>query len=215
MTGKASADAITFSNVNFTFGERCVVKDFTESIATGEHVSFMGESGAGKSTLLNSIIGLTYPTSGEVKVTGLAVNAANIRKIRRLVAWLPQDANLPYQTVIEMLKAPYEFAVNSHLQFNEDAYSALLEKIGLDSEIMDKDLTTVSGGEKQRLMIVSAMMLNRKILLLDEPTSALDSLNRDKLTSLIESLSDTTILAITHDAEFAKTTDRIITLEKQ
>lgn len=211
----ALINAVKFSDVSFTFDHKRIINGFSDVISSGERVCFMGESGAGKSTLLSSLVGLTFPESGEIKVADLTVNAANIRQIRTLVAWLPQDVHLPYQTVLEMLQAPYGFAVNKHLQFEKEKCVALLHEIGLDGSILEKNLTAISGGEKQRLALVSALMLDRKILLLDEPTSALDNLNRNKLINLLNGLIDTTILAITHDEEFARSMNRVITLKKQ
>lgn len=208
-------NSISFVNVNFSFGKRLVISGFSESISSGEHVCIMGESGAGKSTLLNSIVGLTFPDSGLIKVADLVVNARNIWEIRRMVAWLPQDVMLPYQTVIEMMNAPFELAVNRHILFDEDRCLDLLLQIGLDGSILNKNISAISGGEKQRLLLVLSLMLERRVLLLDEPTSALDSVSRDKLIALLSGLTDKTILSITHDLEFANSMGRIITIKRQ
>lgn len=206
---------ISFSDVSFTFDHKQIITGFSEVIGSGEHICIVGESGSGKSTLLNSVVGLTFPESGEIKVADLDVNSANIQQIRSRVAWLPQNVNLPYNLVLEMLETPYSFAVNKHLQFDKEKCEALFQQIGLDASLLDKELSTLSGGEKQRVSLVSALMLERKILLLDEPTSALDTANRDKLIDLLNSLTDTAILAITHDVAFAESMNRVITLKKQ
>lgn len=208
-------NGIVFTNVSFAFGGKQIITDLSEAIAPGEHVGIMGESGSGKSTLLNSVVGLTFPASGAIEVAGLTVNATNIRKIRSRVAWLPQGANPPYDTVREVLMAPYSFAVNKHLRFDSAWCEALFRQVGMHPSLMDKELSTLSGGEKQRVLLISALMLGRKILLLDEPTSALDPANRDRLVDLLSGLSDTTILTITHDEILAKSMDRVITLKKQ
>ena len=71
----------------------------------------------------------------------------------------------------------------------------------------------ISGGERQRLMICLAVLLNKKILLLDEPTSAVDSITREKMIDFLRSL-DVTLLAVTHDDVFASSCDRIIRINK-
>lgn len=210
---KAIAEII-FDNVSFYFNNKSIISDFSNAIYKGEHICLMGESGAGKTTLLNSIVGLTIPSIGEIKVGSCVVNSTNVYQIRSLTAWLPQELNLPYETVKQTLEAPYMLKVNKHLVLDKDKLFKLFAEVGLNIDIFDQDLRNISGGERQRLMLVSALMLGKKILLFDEPTSALDSINREKLTSFLKTLSDTTILAITHDEQFAKSFDRIITLRK-
>lgn len=205
---------ICFDKVSFTYDGRKVVEDFTLGIGAGEHVCIMGESGAGKSTLLNSVVGLVTPSGGEIKVSGLPVNVANIQIIRSGTAWLPQDLDFPYQTAMEALLAPYGLKANRNLHFNRENCLSLFGKIGLDASVIDKELKSISGGERQRLMLVSALLLRKKILLMDEPTSALDGVTRDKFASFLKTLTDTTILAITHDEQFAATFDRTLTLNK-
>lgn len=205
---------ICFNKISFTYDNRRVVEGFSMRIGPGEHVCIMGESGAGKSTLLNSIVGLVTPSQGEIKVAGLPVNAANIQAIRSGTAWLPQDMDFPYKTAMEALLAPYGLKANKNLHFNKADCLSLFGKIGLDASVIDKDLKNISGGERQRLMLVSALLLQKKILLMDEPTSALDGVTRDKFASFLKTLSDTTILAITHDEQFAASFDRTIKLNK-
>lgn len=205
---------ISFRKVSFVFDGRIVVNSFDQEINGGEHVAFVGESGAGKSTKLNSIVGLTVPTSGTVSVAGLQVNPANIHAIRAKTAWIPQELNLPFDSVEELLKHPYELKVNKHLKFERDKATLLMEKVGLDESVYTKRLDLVSGGEKQRLVLVSALLLNKRILLLDEPTSALDHASRDKLIGFLKSLVGTTIVAITHDSGFSVKMDRVVNLVK-
>ena len=205
---------IEFDNVSFVFDGKVVIDSFFQSIPSGEHVAFMGESGAGKSTLLNSIVGLTVPDSGTVNVSGMVVNHTNIARIRALCAWIPQELSLPYGSVEELLVAPYSLKVNKMLKFDKERALSLMEQVGLEGSIFGKRFDTISGGEKQRLVLISALLLDKKILLLDEPTSALDPLSRDKLTTFLKSLENTTIVAITHDIGFAGQLDRIINLKK-
>jgi ABC-type multidrug transport system ATPase subunit len=209
-----SNNHIKFDKVTFEFDGRRVVDAFDELVEGGEHLALMGESGAGKSTLLNSVVGLTTPSSGRVVVAGMEVSPSNISRIREATAWIPQELNLPYSGVEEVLTAPYALRVNRHLTYSKRSALALFERVGMDASLYDKRLEMLSGGEKQRLILISALMLNKRILLLDEPTSALDSLSRDRLVDFLKSLEGTTLMAITHDAEFAGSMDRVLKLEK-
>lgn len=191
-----------------------VIDHFSDFIKEGEHVALIGESGAGKSTLLNSIVGLAIPSSGTIKVGDLVVSPDNIKAIRAKVGWLPQEVQLPYDTVAEMLEAPYHFKANKGLTFVKQDYESAVQKLGLPASILNEPLHNISGGERQRMLITSALILGRKVLLMDEPTSALDSLNSQRLIEYLQQLHDTTILVVTHDMELARTMDRQIKLKR-
>lgn len=205
---------IEFNNVCFRFGEKLVIDQFTETIKSGEHVALIGESGAGKSTLLNSIVGLAIPSSGEIKVDGWTVTPENIRKIRTIVGWLPQEVQLPYNTVIEMFEEPYRYKANKGKKFDRLEYEEAVQKLGLPISILYEHLTKISGGERQRMLIVSSLLQGRKILLMDEPTSALDHTNSQRLIDYLSQLHDTTIVAVTHDTQLAESMDRQIILHR-
>ncbi|MBR8702543.1 ABC transporter ATP-binding protein [Porphyromonas levii] len=205
---------IEFSNATFRFGDKLVIDRFTDLIETGEHVAITGESGAGKSTLLNSIVGLAIPREGSIVVDGLAVVPEHIRKIRTLVGWLPQEVQLPYDTVLEMLQAPYKYKANRQQKFDRQRYEEAVERLGLPTTILGKPMQKISGGERQRMLIISALLQGRKILLMDEPTSALDHTNTQRFIEYLSQLHDTTIVTVTHDTQLAESMHRQITLNK-
>ena len=206
---------ISFENVSFVFGEKIIIKNFSAQIKKGEHICLMGESGAGKTTLLNSVVGLTLPISGKIKVFDLELNHLNIKQIRSFVAWLPQEINLPFEFAKEVIENAFSLKVNKHLAFDKNKLFDFFSNVGLEKEIYEQPMQKLSGGERQRFMLVASLLLEKKILLLDEPTSALDGATRDKLTNFLKTLTDTTILAISHDEHFAKSFDKTIILHKQ
>lgn len=205
---------ISVENVSFVFGEKTIIKNLSIQIKNGEHICLMGESGAGKTTLLNSIVGLTSPANGKIKVFDLELNHLNIKQIRSFVAWLPQEINLPYDFAFEVIENAFKLKVNRNLVFSKDKLFELFANVGLEKGIYEQPMQKLSGGERQRFMLVAALLLEKKILLLDEPTSALDGNTRDKLINFLKTLTSTTILAISHDEQFAKSFDRTIILNK-
>lgn len=205
---------IEFSNVSFKFGEKLIIDRLSETIKTGEHVAFVGESGAGKSTLLNSIVGLAIPSEGEVSVNGLKVAPEHIQKIRTMIGWLPQEVILPYNTVLEMFEELYKYRANRNKKFNRHAYEEAVQKLGLPTSILDEPLQKISGGERQRMLIISALLQGRKILLMDEPTSALDHINSQRLIQYLAQLHDTTVVTVTHDTQLAESMHRQIILHR-
>ena len=207
-------NTIKIENVSFAFGEKTIIKDFSAQIKSGEHICLMGESGAGKTTLLNSIVGLTSPMSGTIKVFGLELNRLNIKQIRSSIAWLPQEINFPYEFANEVIENIFSLKVNKHLVFDKNKMFNFFAKVGLEKEIYEQQFQKLSGGERQRFMLVVSLLLEKKVLLLDEPTSALDGSTRDKLLDFLKTLTNTTILAISHDEQVAKSFDKIIVLNK-
>lgn len=204
---------IHFQKVSFSFDGKKIIEDFTDVISSGEHVCLMGESGAGKSTLLNSLMGLTEPSEGRIFVDELPVNAQHIQQVRSKIAWVPQEIHLPYEFVYETVDAPFQLKVNQALHFDLQLMYRLFDRLGLEKSLYKRRMQEISGGERQRLMIAIALLLDKKILLLDEPTSAIDPQTREKMIAFLKSL-DITLLAVTHDLQFAASCHRIINISK-
>lgn len=207
-----NSEAIKLSNVTISYEQSVIVEDFSCSISHGERVAIMGNSGCGKSSLLAAIVGLTPITSGEIELNGTIVKGGTLDSIRREVAWLPQQVELSIDTTRELFDIHQDLRVNSHRKFETEQITQLLAELGLESDVLDRAWSTLSGGERQRVMVVCAIILERGIMLLDEPTSALDSASTERLAKLLASLEGRTIIAVTHDEEFAKSFDRVIRL---
>ncbi len=188
------------------------MEDFSASIRAGEKLCLMGASGTGKSSLLNALLGLVPLEQGRIEIDGIELHAQSIASIRQRVAWVPQSLVTPYETAREMITQPLSWAVNASVPFDEALCHERMEQLGLAPSLLDAPLKQLSGGEAQRVALIAALMLDRKILLLDEPSSALDAENSARLSSLLRSLTDCTVLAVTHDQAFAQSMDRTITL---
>ncbi len=207
---------IIFSNVTFDFAGRSILDGFSERVVSGEKICLVGESGSGKTTLMNSLLGVVVPSSGEVSIAGEIISPTTISHVRSQLVWVPQSIELPSeQSVEQTLKAPFEFVVNRDKRFDRQRAVHLMQRVGLSEEMMAMDVCSLSGGERQRVLLVGALLLDRKIMLLDEPTSALDAMNRDRVIELLCSLEQTTIVAISHDEIFARSMDRVIELKRQ
>ncbi len=204
---------IEFDNVSFAYNEKLLMEGFNNRVMKGEHIAIIGESGAGKSTLLCSLMGLVTPKNGVIRVEGKVLDHNSIHSIRGCIAWVPQEIQLPYDTVKEALLSPYSLKVNQGKKFDEQKMNDCFDKISLCRSVFAKKMSELSGGERQRLMIVSSILLEKKILLLDEPTSALDPDTKRKLINFLRSL-DVTLLAVTHDMELAEICDRKVVLNK-
>ena len=198
---------IQFNNTYFEYDEKPLISGFSVNIARGEKVVIYGPSGSGKSTLVHAILGFIQATQGEIMVNNLPLSPDTITEIRQLTSWLPQDISLPYNTVRDMVLAPFEFKANHLRKPSDQEILAEFDKLGLEHNLLEKGITEISGGQKQRILLLTTVLLRKPILLLDEPTSALDAQSVDLVINYLKSLTDTTIITISHDQKLINALD--------
>ncbi len=204
-------------NLRKSFGENKVLRGINFELHEGERVVVLGPSGSGKSTFLRCINWMEEPTSGEIFLDGVRIDAKNVRKMRRNIGMVFQHFNLiSNMTVMEnLILAPVKLRVMKKDAAMKRARE-LLRHIGL-SEKENAYPASLSGGQKQRIAIIRAMMLSPEVLLFDEPTSALDPEAIGDVLSLIRELADRgmTIMIVTHEMSFAKEiATRIVFIDK-
>ena len=199
---------IQFNNTYFIYDEKPLISGFSFNIARGEKVVIYGPSGSGKSTLVHAILGFVQAEQGEIIVNNLPISPDSINEIRQLTSWLPQDISLPYNSVRDMILAPFEFKANHSRKPSDQEILAEFDKLKLEHNLLEKGITEISGGQKQRILLLTTVLLRKPILLLDEPTSALDAQSVDLVINYLKSLTDITIIAISHDEKFINAFDR-------
>jgi len=195
-----------------------ILNNLSFSINSNKITSIYGASGSGKSTLLNIISGLMSADSGNINFDGKLMDSnfdfTAFRK-QNLGIVFQEDYLLSEFTAIENIMLPYIIAENS----KKDAYDKahhLLEKFNLLS-IKDAYSNTLSGGEKQRVSILRAIINNPKLILADEPTGSIDEFNKEKIFSLFKEIIaeySSSILIVTHDNNVSKISNKILNLSK-
>lgn len=201
----------------FTDGDKdtTVLKGIDMEIQRGEFVAIIGRSGAGKSTLLYQISLLDHPTSGEIIIDGVDAHdlSHEERSDFRLnkLGYVFQDyALLPDLTSKENVALPLLMQGYS----KEDAYKRaieVLDQVGLQGKY-ENIPAKLSGGQQQRVSIARALAHNPSILFADEPTANLDIESSLLVLKIFKEIhaSGQTIVMVTHEAEYAKTADRVI-----
>ena len=185
-------------------------------VAAGELVAVMGPSGSGKSTLLNMLGALDLPTSGQVLVNGQDLAQVKDKDAFRAhtVGFVFQLHNLlPTLTAQENVEVP----MMGHLGAGARAKraEALLELVGLADRRRHLP-GQLSGGQRQRVAIARALANSPPLILADEPTGALDSVSGQELMRLVSDLNrsqGTTFVVVTHDANVARQTRRIVHMQ--
>ncbi|MBU0490135.1 MAG: ATP-binding cassette domain-containing protein [Bacteroidetes bacterium] len=194
------------------FSGKTIFGDLNLEVFAGDKIIFRGPSGCGKSTLLGIILGFTVPDSGTISFNGSPYTRDVVRKLRRSTAYIPQEARLEHPKAADMFGFAFGFNANKAQKPSDDKVSTTLIAVGLDPEVIRKKTNEISGGEKQRLLIASALLLQKEIILLDEPTSALDKNNATRLSSLISSTKELTVISSSHDTSWTFENAKIVDL---
>lgn len=196
-----------------------VLKGIDITIKKGEFVSIVGQSGSGKSTLMNIIGALDRPTSGEYKLDDANLNELNeddLSDIRnQKIGFVFQTFNLiPRSNAIRNVEVPMLYnGINSSKRISRA--KELLSMVGMGDR-MNHLPNELSGGQKQRVAIARSMANNPSIILADEPTGALDTQTGRMVMDIFHKLhkeEKKTIVLITHNAELADETERVITIK--
>ena len=209
---------ITFSHITLKddAGKRLILNNISFHIDTGKFIAFVGGSGAGKSSLFKLLLGLCKENSGEIKIDNHHINHLNMNHLRKQIAVVLQNTSLLPGSIYSNISA------NANISMDE-AWE-LAECIGLDEEIMQmpmKMLThitdnageSISGGQKQKILIARALASKPKILLLDEATSSLDNQSQYRVYQHLKTLNITRII-IAHRISTIQITDRIYVMDQ-
>ena len=198
-------------NVSFAYGRggADVLNAVSLSIERGAVVGLLGPNGSGKTTLVRLLAGIVPPKAGRVTLDGVDVTAVGRRALARRIAVVPQETYATFDfTVLEIvLMGRYPHLGTFELEGPSDVVIArdALEATGT-AALADRLFSTLSGGEKQRVVIAAALAQASDVLLLDEPTASLDLGYQLEIASLLRRLNrgtGATLAISTHDLNFA------------
>lgn len=193
---------VCFEGVSFSYGRNLVVEDADFDVYQGESVCVVGPNGGGKSTLLKLMLGLLSPDKGQVRLFGESTKRGRAR-----VGYVPQqiefDPLFPVSALDVALmgrlsKASFGFVAKA----DRMAATEALGKMGL-AEQAKQPFASLSGGQRQAVLIARALVAEAKLLLLDEPTAHVDVAAEERLMKSLKVLgSELTIITVSHDLAF-------------
>lgn len=203
---------LQIENASIAYGNNVLFSGFNLLLNKGEIVSISGPSGCGKTSLLNAILGFIPLKEGRIILNGILLNKESVDKVRKQIAWIPQELALPLEWVRDMVQLPFGLKANRSTPFSESRLFACFEDLGLERELYDKRVNEISGGQRQRMMIAVASMIGKPLIIVDEPTSALDSGSSEKVISFFRKQAEkgSAVLTVSHDKRFADGCDRHI-----
>lgn len=208
---------IVFKDVSFAYGDKTVLQDVTFSIPQGSSTAIIGLCGSGKTTTISLVERFYEPQKGEVKMGGVSVSQIPLKELRDTLGYVQQGADIFSGTAREALTYGLHREVSDEEIWKaakESGFAEVLKKweIGLDTPISPGGCS-LSGGQRQKLVLAREFMRNPDMLLLDEPTSALDATASKMVQDTIFSMfPDKTKIIVTHDLSLIERVDQIIVL---
>ncbi|MBI5345587.1 MAG: ABC-F family ATP-binding cassette domain-containing protein [Chlamydiae bacterium] len=184
-TPLASSVAIELDNISKAFGEKILFSDFNKRICKGDRIILSGPNGCGKTTLLRCIAGLLSVDAGVIRYAPTAK-----------IVYLDQEVEF-----LPMGKTPFEYFENRFNLSEEDLRKELHKAAIGGYELLNRPFSTLSVGQRKRLMLLSLILETPNVLLLDEPTNHLDFLTLEAFETALLNF-DGAILAVSHDFTF-------------
>ncbi len=192
---------VELENVSVYYGNVRAISDISLKIEEKEFLGIIGPNGSGKSTVLKLIAGLVKPSSGSVCVLGLPPCNTHGK-----IGYVPQRFNLNREFPFSVTEAVLTGRLTKHNLFLHrytDADFTAVEDIMHQLEIYDlkdRQISQLSGGQMQRVLIARALVMEPEILLLDEPTASLDAGSKSHIYSILKEINEyITIIMVSHD----------------
>ena len=215
---KLQHGAISFNNINFSYGENQIFHDLNFHIKPGERVALVGESGSGKTTITKLLFRLYDIQKGEILIDDQNITEVTQESLRSSMSMIPQDPILFHRSIREniaygkpnasdeeIIAAAKMARCHEFISHLKDGYETLVGERGIK----------LSWGERQRVAIARAILENKQIIVMDEATSALDSESEFLIQEAIEELmQNKTLLIIAHRLSTIMKMDKIIVMDQ-
>ena len=179
-------------NLKFSYGKKEILKGIDFEINSSDIISILGPNGCGKTTLLKILLGFLKPSSGEVYFENRPIRHIKTKEFFQKVAYIPQihDAAFAYlvKDVVLMGRMPYKSLFSNYNTEDKKIAFEALEILGIE-HLQNEIYTTLSGGQKQLILIARAITQQANLFVMDEPVNGLDFGNQYKLLNKIKELS--------------------------
>jgi iron complex transport system ATP-binding protein len=203
------APILQCQSVSYTLDGATLIAGAELAVETGTFLGVIGPNGAGKSTLLRLAAGLIAPSSGEITLDGRSLRAQPRKQIARLLGYVPQQVRLDFPFSVADVVMDGRNPHLGRFQIGDTADRRIvweaMEQTGI-LPLAERNVQTLSGGEKQRVLIARALAQQPRVLLLDEPTANLDLYHQHAIVWLVRRLAaeqGLAVVAAIHDINLA------------
>lgn len=203
-------------SLSFSYTDQPLLENVDIDIFPGEVLGILGPNGTGKSTLLGVLAGDFQPDSGQVLLRGKPLSSYSRLELARMRAVMPQNHDVPFaytvREVVAMGRTPWREKNDEDEVIVEDALAAS----GI-AHLGDREVTSLSGGERARATFSRVLAQNARLLMLDEPTAALDIAHQERLMRTCRSLvaGGAAVVLVIHDLQLAAAyCDRLVLLSR-
>jgi len=201
---------LAFEEVTFGYGPDApaVLRGLSLGVESGTATAILGPNGAGKSTLLHLALGWLRPQRGQVLLDGKPLRSLPRRSIGRSMALVPQAEGMPFDysvmDYVLLARAPYLAPLAMPGPADEEIAREAMEEVGI-AGLAGRSITTLSGGERQNVLVARALAQQPRLLLMDEPTTHLDLAHKVRLVRLLRDriARGTTVVLTTHEPDVA------------
>ena len=181
---------VELRHVSVAYSERPVLHGISARVDAGQWLALLGPNGSGKTTALRTVCGLV-DFDGDVLVGTTSIRAMGKRALARAVAFLPQHPTMPSglraQTYVLLGRTPHLSYFAQETDDDRSVVAAVLRRLGIEA-LADRDVASLSGGERQLVVLARALAQEPSVLVLDEPTSALDVGHQQDVMEVIDDL---------------------------
>lgn len=199
---------IGVQNLSIRIEGRPILRDVSLRAGKGEFIGLIGPNGSGKSTLLRAMARLLPPSSGGLWIAGKPLKDYSYKELARAVGYVPQDTSVDFdfsvRDIVLMGRYPYMSRFGAETRHDREIVrQAMLKTATL--HLADRVVTSLSGGQRQMVLIAKALAQEPQVLLLDEPISALDLRYQLHVLELMRNLArqGRTVIAALHDLNLA------------
>jgi iron complex transport system ATP-binding protein len=196
---------LSLKNINVTLCQKNIIQDVSLEAKAGQFIGIIGPNGSGKSTLLRTIYRVIEPTSGTLLLNGTEYKKIKPAESAKKLAVVGQFNNINFDfTVLDMVmmgRTPHKSLLTGNNRTDYELTLEAIRKVGLEA-YADRSFATLSGGEKQRVILARALAQQPELLILDEPTNHLDIKYQLQLLTIVKSLG-IGVLAALHDLSLA------------
>lgn len=200
---------IKIENVTYKIKNKILLSNINFTVNKGENISIIGSNGAGKTTLIKLLNGLIKATSGKILIFDKDINHYKRKELSKIISYVPQSTGYGYDFTVEeyVTYGRYTYMTSFGAINKED--KNIINNVMTETNIYhlkDRKLYTLSGGERQKVFISSALAQSAPIIILDEPTVYLDPKATTEINELLQSINKSknyTMITVTHDLNYA------------